>query len=294
MGDRMRARHFLVPVALLSLCGAVVCGLATAGVALAPAEPSTASAVLKAPDAGTTGVPAGVTLRRSGSITVTKSATVIDGRLIKGGITVAANNVTVKRTKIRVPSGAEGVGVTIAPGVTGTLIQDTEIAGSESFQGIQGGNFTARRLNIHGFEHGIEIRGSATVVDSYITLSSFRYPDGTTPHFDAVCGWSVNGVVVRHNTLTAPPDQTAAVNFTNDFGAIRDVVIDNNLLTGGGYALYLRGDSSWFSPASSKPVTDIQVTNNRFGRSQWGPASIVNADVSFLGNILDLTGLPIL
>jgi len=219
---------------------------------------------------------------------------VIDARLVKGGITIAANNVTVKRTRIRVPSGAEGVGVTIEQGVTGTLIQDTEIAGSESFQGIQGGGFVARRVNIHGFEHGVEIRGRAKVLDSYISLTDFRYPDGTVPHFDAVCGWSVNGVVVRHNTLTAPPDQTAAVNFTNDFGAITNVEIDNNLLTGGGYALYLRGDSSWFSPASSKPVTDIAVTNNRFGRSQWGPASIVNAQVSFLGNVLDLTGLPIL
>ena len=68
------------------------------------------------------------------------------------------------------------------------------------------------------------------------------YPGGVIPHFDAVTSGSANGVVLRHNTLTAPPDQTAAVNFTNDFGSIRDVTIDNNLLTGGGYALYLRGD----------------------------------------------------
>jgi len=219
---------------------------------------------------------------------------VIDALNISGGITIAADNVTVQRSLIRVPGGDAPVGINIVNGASGTVIRDTEIAGSGSFQGIQGSGFTAQRVNIHGFEHGIEIRGSATVVDSYITLSSFRYPDGTIPHFDAVCGWSVNGVLLRHNTLTAPPDQTAAVNFTNDFGAITNVEIDNNLLTGGGYALYLRGDSSWYSPASSKPVTGIEVTNNRFGRSQWGPASIVNAQVSFLGNVLDLTGLPIL
>ena len=295
MGDSMRRRHLLLPAALLSVCCALVCGAATAAVALAPRDPSDVSVVQKAPDARTTGVPQGVALRRSGSITVRKPATVIDGRLVKGGITVAANNVTVKRTRIRVPGGAEGVGVTIAPGVTGTLIQDTEIAGSESFQGIQGGNFTARRVHIHGFEHGIEIRGRATVLDSYITLTAFRYPDGTVPHFDAVCGWSVNRVVVRHNTLTAPPDQTAAVNFTNDFGSIKNVVIDNNFLSGGGYALYVRGDaSSAQSPAAGKPVKNISVTNNQFGTSQWGHASVVEAQISASGNVEQATGLPTL
>ena len=99
---------------------------------------------------------------------------------------------------------------------------------------------------------------------------------------------------MRHNTLTAPPDQTGAINFTNDFGSVTNVAIDNNLLTGGGYALYLRGDSSWNSPAAGKPVRDITVTNNRFGKSQWGYASIVNAQVTFSGNTNDATGAPIL
>jgi hypothetical protein len=295
MRNRMRRRLFLVPATLLSLSCALVCGVATAGVARGSAVSSPASAVLKAPDADTTGVPRGVALRRSGSLTVRKPSAVIDARLVKGGITIAANNVTVKRTRIRVPSGAEGVGVTIEQGVTGTLIQDTEIAGSESFQGIQGGGFVARRVNIHGFEHGVEIRGRAKVLDSYISLTDFRYPDGTVPHFDAVCGWSVNGVVVRHNTLTAPPDQTAAVNFTNDFGSINDVLIDNNYLSGGGYALYVRGDaSSPHSPALGKPVKNIRVTNNQFGTSQWGHASVVQAEISASGNIEQATGLPTL
>jgi hypothetical protein len=292
---RRRGRHLLALAALLSVSSALVCGLANDGVAQSSADPSTTSLVPKAPDASTTGVPAGVALRRSGSITVRKPSAVIDTRLVKGGITIAANNVTVKRTRIRVPGGAEGVGVTIEQGVTGTLIQDTEIAGSESFQGIQGGGFTARRVNIHGFEHGVEIRGRGKVLDSYISLTDFRYPDGTVPHFDAVCGWSVNGVVVRHNTLTAPPDQTAAVNFTNDFGSIKDVVIDNNYLSGGGYALYVRGDaSSPGSPALGKPVKNIRVTNNQFGTSQWGHASVVQAQISASGNVEQATGLPTL
>ena len=78
------------------------------------------------------------------------------------------------------------------------------------------------------------------MLDSYIVLADFRYSDGTIPHFDAVSGWSVDGVTLRHNTLSAPPDQTSAINFTNDFGSIINVTIDNNLLTGGGHALPAR------------------------------------------------------
>jgi hypothetical protein len=289
-----RLARLIVAAGLLVLCS-LVGGLAKGEAELAPTADASASVARTAPEAGTTGVPRGVVLRRGRSITVKKAGTVIDRRLIKGGITIAADNVTVKRTKITVPSGADGVGVTIVPGMTGTLIQDTELAGSESFQGIRGGGFTARRVNIHGFEDGIEIRGSARVLDCYISLTDFLYPDGTIPHFDAVSGWSVNGVVVRHNTLTAPPDQTSAVNFTNDFGPINNVLIADNVLSGGGYALYVRGDGlSAQGAAAGEPVTDVRVRNNKFGTSQWGHASVVAAHIVASGNVEQATGLPTL
>ena len=247
------------------------------------------------PTASSTGVPAGTVLTSSGGIVANVDGQVINAKNISGGVRVSANNVTIQNSKITVGGGPSPVGVVIDAGRTGTRILDTEISAPGGFQGIQGaGGFLAQRVNIHGFEHGIEIRGAATVLDSYIVLTDFRYPDGTTPHFDAVAGWSVNNVVVRHNTLTAPPDQTGAINFTNDFGSITNVTIDNNLLTGGGYALYLRGDSSWYSPTAGKPVTGISVTNNWFGHSQWGYSSVVNAQVSFSGNVDNTTGSHIL
>jgi hypothetical protein len=241
-------------------------------------------------------VPAGTVLASSGGITANVDGQVINAKNINGGVRVSANNVTIQNSKITVGGGDSSVGVTIDSGRTGTRIINTEITAPNGFQGIQGaGGFVAQGVNIHGFEHGVEIRGAATVLDSWISVTGgWKYPDGTTPHFDAVCGWSVNGVVVRHNTLIANPDQTGAVNFTNDFGSITNVQIDNNLLVGGGYALYLRGDSSWFSPTAGKPVTGISVTNNRFGHSQWGYSSVVNAQVSFSGNVDDTTGAHIL
>ena len=112
------------------------------------------------PTAASTGVPAGTTLTNSGAITVTVAGTVIDAKNITGGVWVRANNVTIQRSKITVGGGQSTVGVSIDAGRTGTRIVDTEIVAHNGFTGvIGGGGFTAQRVNIHGFENGIEIRG---------------------------------------------------------------------------------------------------------------------------------------
>ena len=59
-----------------------------------------------------------------------------------------------------------------------------------------------------------------------MTLADFRYSDGTIPHFDAVSGWSVDGVTLRHNTLTAPPDGRGD-QFHQQLRPFINVTIDN-------------------------------------------------------------------
>ena len=41
-------------------------------------------------------------------------------------------------------------------------------------------------------------------------------------------------------------------------------------------------------------MRNISETNNRFGKSQWGYASIVNAQVTLSGNTNNANGAPIL
>ena len=54
------------------------------------------------------GVPSGTTLTPSGSITVTTAGAVIDGKDVTGDITVSANNVTIKNTRVTKNSGGCG------------------------------------------------------------------------------------------------------------------------------------------------------------------------------------------
>ncbi len=52
------------------------------------------------PDKSDTGVPHGTKLRRSGSITVTQDGAVIEGLDVDGTITVKADNVTIRNTRV--------------------------------------------------------------------------------------------------------------------------------------------------------------------------------------------------
>ena len=106
------------------------------------------------PNASNTGVPAGVSLKPSGSITVTQNGAVLDGLDVSGSIRVQANNVTIKRTRIR---NSGGQAITVSPSTSGTLIEDVEIDGrgnSDGSSAIGDSNYTVRRVNIHHFGEG--------------------------------------------------------------------------------------------------------------------------------------------
>src|ERR1700754_4603683 len=60
------------------------------------------------PDATNTGVPAGTSLTPSSSRTITTNGTVINGLEITGTVTVAADNVTIKNSKITATRGGSG------------------------------------------------------------------------------------------------------------------------------------------------------------------------------------------
>jgi hypothetical protein len=55
----------------------------------------------------------------------------------------------------------------------------------------------------------------------------------------------------------------------NYWGPIDNVVIENNLLAGGGYTVYL-GEMKSGQPGGG-PVTNVRFVNNRVSGGYWGP-----------------------
>jgi hypothetical protein len=52
--------------------------------------------------------------------------------------------------------------------------------------------------------------------------------------------------------------------------------------------VYVRGDAG-----GGGTVTGVTIRNNRLGEGRWGYASIVEATVTWSGNVDDITGAPV-
>ena len=223
------------------------------------------------PAYGNVGVRAGTTLTPSGSITVTTPGAVIDGRDVSGSITVSANNVTIKNTRVTMTSG--GCGPTDACGnsdihltgpysVTISNVELTSNSGITVDHGIRnsyGGHIFVDRVYQHGAVGALCWCGAADISDSY----SIIHLDIATNHLENIYGTNET-ITINHNTLLNPVSQTANIflNTANGSGGPCDnqATITNNLLAGGGYQLYPCGN------ASSVGSSTIDVENNRFAR----------------------------
>jgi Right handed beta helix region len=242
------------------------------------------------PGPSNTGVPPGTRLRPSGTVVVTEPGTVIEGLDITGTLDIRADDVEVRRTRIR-SSGDDWTVVGIEEGRTGIVIEDCEIdgLGTSGWQdggttGIQGEGVTIRRCDIHSVGDGMKAGSNTVFEDNWV----HDLAAAGEPHYD---GFQLDGgaenVVVRHNAISVP-DQTGAVNVGNTFGPISDVVIDGNFLAGGTYTVYVDGQFS------NDAITGVSVTNNRFGWNQYGRALVREATLAASsGNVDDKTGAPV-
>jgi hypothetical protein len=216
------------------------------------------------PGPGDTGVPDGVTLTKSGALEITKDGTVIDGLEVTGDITVDADNVTIKNTRVKGQS--DYWGIIQRAGHTGMTVEDTEVFGNGKVRtqfGIlnEGKMITIRRVDVHTISNGIAT-DQGLVEDSYVHDPKYY----ATDHTDMIMAMDTadpgTQLIIRHNTVINTLDQTGAVALFQDFGVIKNVTIENNLLAGGGYAIYGGAGNKGMS-------SNIKITGNVFSRRVW-------------------------
>ncbi|HKE66051.1 MAG TPA: hypothetical protein VKB59_15550 [Micromonosporaceae bacterium] len=207
------------------------------------------------PDAGNTGVPAGTKLTTvNGSMTITKAGAVVQNKDVHGCINVEAPNVTIRDTKISCTDYYGISSFTSSYKGGGLLIEDVEIdCMDHNSTGVGSYGVTARRLNIHGCENGFDVDSDVTVVDSYI----HDLYEGATGHADGVQLSIGINVTVQHNTIFNPNGTSAMISNGSD---IENVLVANNLLSGGAYTLYCPSGGS----------TNYRVIGNRFSKL-YGP-----------------------
>ena len=187
------------------------------------------------PDTGNTGVPPNEPLTNSGSVTVTAPGAVISGLNVTGTIYVNADNVTIKDTRVT-NSSPSGWAIHVDSHVSGTLIEDSTISGQDAGSNaveyaVSNGGTGTRAVRLQMSNCTECYAGPGLLQDSYAITNAVV----SGAHYEAVYyGGGSEALNVQHNTLLNPHTQTASVYAGTDFGPQQNLVINNNLLAGGG------------------------------------------------------------
>ncbi len=213
--------------------------------------------------------------------TITVSGTVLENLDITGTVYVKANDVIIRNCRITANSF---YGIQCTFGFTGLLIEDCELTEASSAM-IYGGDFIARRLNIHhGGADGLKTTHDVLVEQCWIHhlgMTPTAHADGVQTH-----GGGGANFIYRYNNFDLPVGlsgfvSNAAFILEPDLGEPTNVLVDRNWLNGGNYTVY------------GSNMAGVTVTNNRFGRGfKYGLRSEV-IDKNWIGNVWEDDGTPV-
>lgn len=256
------------------------------------------------PAMDSTGPAAGTTFTNSGGFTASKPGAVYNGLNVTGGITIAADNVTIENSNIT-DNDLSNAAISIQNGVTGTRILNDSIHGTDNGNGalaygvsnLYGATLDSVVIDRTNFYDGDRILvGYGTVTNSYClggaTFGSEHdecvYTSGGTP-----------GISLVHDTLlNANPYQTAAVFVDSPDGSGSNgqgtVEIENSLLGGGGYCVYGGEGSAGTHHTGPETIVDNRFAGLYFPRcGQFGPSAYMPSDLVWSGNVWDASNRPV-
>jgi len=137
-------------------------------------------------------------------------------------------------------------------------------------------------------------RGSNTTLEcSYIhdqsTFASDPNQGGGPTHNDAIQILEGTGIHIVGNQLVAAMDQNAAIQVTQDFGAVGDLHMESNWADGGGCTFNI-------SHKGAASLTDVHAIANRFGRNSYFNCPILKSTqttLELVGNVWDDDSTPV-
>jgi hypothetical protein len=260
----------------VSITGLQAWGIPTKTAAATPAV-TTAQ-----PGPTNTGVPDGTVLtRRSGDWTISTPG-VYSGFDVHGVVRVTASDVTIKNSILRGGVATSDIGIVNAIyGTHNVVIEDSEIVPeypSAYIDGVTGGGYTLRRVDIHGTVDGAKIFGdNTTITQSWIHDLTHYASDpnqgGAASHNDDVQVLGGRNLLISGNTLVGASN--SAMQVTQTRSAVAYLTFTGNWAGYGACTVNLQ----------DKPLTSmsqISLTNNKFGKnSTYGCAIISYPGVTY-------------
>jgi hypothetical protein len=259
------------------------------------------------PDATNTGVTPGVPLApESGMVTLSTPGQVYENKVVTGGIWVMAPNVTIRNVRLIVDDEYYGIRVTPdgdwdRPDANLTLDHvEINLNGHPNVKGIAFTGFTARNVFFHNGADCAHFHDNVVIQDSLCVLGPDVDNDGNPDagsfcsgddHFDGFQSDGGHNIKLRHNTIRNPCRQTSAILMSTNTAPIDTVVIDANLVSGGGYTIYCGTDSG--GVATHTTYTNNVTSREFFPKGGYYGASTSCEDVDVSGgNIWDGNFIP--
>lgn len=230
------------------------------------------------PDAGCTGVPAGVVLAAyAGPCTVTANGTVIDARLVRcSPLSIRASDVVIRNSRVHgsvgTPDGASTYSFTISDS---EVITPQATGADATSTGLGEANFTAVRVDVSGGNRSVYCRKRCTVRDSWVHGQSIA----ATPRIHASGIRQSQGATLIHNRIHCEAADTpsgggcsADLTGYGDFEPVRDNRIEKNLFvaTPGGACAYGGSSGDDGSKPYGNQAANIVFVDNVFERGRQG------------------------
>jgi len=259
------------------------------------------------PDATNTGVTPGAQLTpANGVVTLSTPGQVYENKQLTGSLLVTAPNVTIRNVRLINTDDYYAIGVKNGDSWENNdanlLLDhvDINLNGHPNVKGIAFNGFTARNVLFHNGADCSHFGVNVVIQDSLCALGPDANGDGSPDgnsfcngpdHFDGFQSDGGRNITLRHNTIRNPCEQTSAILMSTNTSPIDNVVVDHNLMSGGGYTVYCGTDSGGVT-------TNMTYTNNVISREffprggYWGPTTECDrVDVSG-GNVWDGNYVP--
>jgi len=241
-----------------------------------------------------------------GVITVTGAGASLHNITTAAQIVVDAPNVTLDHVKV-VGTFTDEPAIALEPAANGVHIANCFVSGTNTATGrmlvgikdVQGTPVTGiviDKCNIRYASTGIQIY-TGTIENSYIHTLGMVSGD----HVNGITNNANDGdaELIQHNTVFNQFAQTDAISLFEDFGPIGNVTINDNLLAGGGYAVY-GGGSGNDAPQPGAPY-NVLITNNVFATLYYANSGFYGPDAYYepgngnvwSGNVWDGTGATV-
>jgi len=258
------------------------------------------------PDASTTGVPAGVTLKRvpqdvtsgkgwrwrDGVVTVTSPDVVLAGLDIDGSVQSEESNLTVRDTYVRCTKEQNWC---LALGEHSS-VTDTEIGGGEDGKTNQRGigllsagpGNVITGVNIHHTIHGMRIDGGTIVQDSYIHDLPMGDPGFEDDHTDGIMSTAGTGAVIRHNRIETGNTATLFVQWETGNEKIGSYLVEDNYFVNVTKNTQVSSEGVAIENKGIADPTQIVVRNNVF-TTGWevGPIEVPSGAITSGNTFVD-------